>query len=117
VKKFLFIALLFASTAAMAEGASAGDHPGKKGEMAAKPEMSFEEHKAKVLQRITTHIAKAQERQACVQAASDREALRACMPEGWGQGKGKPGKWQHEGGKKTGQKNGEGKPADAPEMQ
>lgn len=113
MKKLLFIALLFVSAPAMAEGNSSAAQPANKGEKAAKQKMSFEEHKAKALQRISTHIAKAQERQACVQAASNPESLKACFPNMGKRAEGKSGKWHKEGGKK----GAEGKSNGAPENQ
>ncbi|TAL34523.1 MAG: hypothetical protein EPN97_08375 [Alphaproteobacteria bacterium] len=101
MKNLLFIALLFASTAAFADnsvatpsvsppGQSAGSAPPQKAER-------FEEMKAKALERIQQHLAKLQEKQACVQAATTPEALKICLPKmgehrgKWGNGEGKGG--------------------------
>ncbi|MCC7036073.1 MAG: hypothetical protein IT560_02085 [Alphaproteobacteria bacterium] len=63
--------------AARAEEPSGGPGPdGGKGS----PE-KFQEHKQKILQKIDARIAESQKRRACVAAASDVEALKACMPE------------------------------------
>jgi len=40
----------------------------------------FQDHKAKILQRINDRITKIQQIQSCVQAAEDLNALRACKP-------------------------------------
>jgi len=40
----------------------------------------FEEHKQKMLARIAEHIAGMQQLQSCVQAAANREQLKACRP-------------------------------------
>lgn len=40
----------------------------------------FEAAKARHLEHIAKHIAELQQRQACIQAAQNHEALRACMP-------------------------------------
>jgi hypothetical protein len=97
MKKLLFIALLCMSTAAMAEDASAPATPATpaaaSGGNADKPKMTFEEHKAKVLDRIGKGIAKMQEKQSCVQAATTPEALKTCLPR-MGEGK-----WRHKGDK------------------
>jgi hypothetical protein len=100
MRTLLFIALLFASTTAMAESPPAADGP----EGRPHQEMSFEDMKAHILKRMG-------ERRACVEAAQDKEALRACMPH---KGKGKG--WHRKG---EGQEQGEGKgagegPAGAP---
>jgi TolA-binding protein len=44
-------------------------------------EQKFQEHKTEILQRMNEHLAEVQKRIACVQAATNHEALRACMPE------------------------------------
>lgn len=41
----------------------------------------FQEHKAEILKRISERLAEVQKRQSCVQAANDRQALVACMPQ------------------------------------
>jgi hypothetical protein len=41
----------------------------------------FQKHKTEILERISKHLAEVQQRQTCVQAASDFQALKACMPE------------------------------------
>jgi hypothetical protein len=40
----------------------------------------FQERKAEILKRISDRLAEIQQRQSCVQAANNPEALRACMP-------------------------------------
>ncbi len=72
---------------ARAEEAAGGEGPGGGGK--GNPE-KFQEHKQKILQKIDERIAEGQKRRACVAAASDVEALKACMPE--------RGKGGHEGG-------------------
>jgi hypothetical protein len=47
---------------------------------------NFQQHKAEITQHISEHIAEAQKRLSCVQAASSHEAMRACMPERGGRG-------------------------------
>jgi hypothetical protein len=56
-----------------------GNAPGRSEERAAR-EAKFEEHKAMVEARIQEHIARAQAHEACVHAAQNREALKACEP-------------------------------------
>ncbi len=63
---------LMTSTAAIAEDAAGGGKGDGK---------NFEQHKAKILERIDQRIAEGQKRRACVAAASDVTALKACMPE------------------------------------
>lgn len=92
--KILFAALLMCSTAAFAEepkGPPPGDGGGAQMEREARPQMSFEERKKKALERIAKHKAKLAEKEACVNAAADGEALKACFPHhkrgeggGWG---------------------------------
>lgn len=63
---------LMTSTAAIAEdGAGGGKGDGQ----------NFEQHKSKILDHIDKRIAEGQKRRACVAAASDVTALKACMPE------------------------------------
>jgi len=70
--KILLAVLLMCSTAAYAEGPAkaSGDGGGAAMERQ-KPEMSFEEHKAKKLERIAKH-------KSCIQGAADDDALKAC---------------------------------------
>jgi len=39
---------------------------------------NFEQHKAEIVKRIDTRIARNQEEKACVQAATNHEAIKAC---------------------------------------
>jgi hypothetical protein len=96
MKKLALIALLFVSTAAMAQTPppTGGNPPppvggGQGGEHG--DGQHFQEMKAKILQRIGDHMAEVQKRQACVEAANDGEALRACLPERKDHGQGGPG--------------------------
>jgi hypothetical protein len=41
---------------------------------------SFQDRKAEIIQHISAHITELQQRQACIQAASTKDALKACMP-------------------------------------
>ncbi len=79
MKKLLFAALLFVSPVAMADSTPAGHE--KDG---GKPEMSFEQRKAKVLERMSARQAemqkKMQDRLGCVQASTTPDALKACFP-------------------------------------
>jgi hypothetical protein len=94
MKNFLFIALLFASTAAFAAEGSVATPPstplGQSAGNGERPKMNFDERKAKILARI-------HEKEACVNAATTPEALKACMPHRgehrgqWGKGEGKGG--------------------------
>jgi hypothetical protein len=99
MKKLLFIALLCCSTAAMAaDGNTPAAAPATDAKVATAPatagdsdkkvmkEEKFEDRKAKVLEHISKHIAEAQKRQACVEAATNHDALKACMPERKGHG-------------------------------
>lgn len=79
---------LMTSTAAIAEdGAGGGKGDGK----------NFEQHKAKILERIDQRIAEGQKRRACVAAAGDATALKACTPERR-EGGGGGGKFRKRGG-------------------
>jgi hypothetical protein len=77
MKKLLFVAFLLTSTAALAQTAPPAAAPSGQQQH----EEKFEEHKAKILERISHHLQEVQQRQACVQAATTHEALKACMPE------------------------------------
>ncbi len=59
-----------AEEAAGAAGGGGGGSPEK-----------FQEHKQKILAKIDERIAEGQKRRACVAAAGDVTALKACMPE------------------------------------
>jgi hypothetical protein len=93
MKNLLFIALLFASTAAFAADNSVAapqTPPGQSAENGERPKMNFDERKAKILAKI-------HEKEACVSAATTPEALKACRPHNgehrgqWGKGEGKGG--------------------------
>ena len=76
MRNLLFIALLFASTAAFADNSVAtppSTPPGQSAGNGEGPKMNFDERKAKIL-------AKLHEKEACVTAATTPEALKACMP-------------------------------------
>jgi len=64
----LFGILLFSTQALAADNGPQKNGPGE----------NFEERKAEVLRRIDKRIARNQEEKACVQAANNHEALRAC---------------------------------------
>lgn len=71
MKKALFVALL---TAVVALPALAVDTAGTP----QKPMPNFEERKSGILQHIDQRITRNQEEKACVQAAANQEALKAC---------------------------------------
>ncbi len=89
MKNMFILALLMASTAAYAQTApgSVATPPGQAGAQNAggqgqgQPGERFEDHKAKILAHIQERMTKLQGIQSCVQAATTREALHACMPE------------------------------------
>jgi hypothetical protein len=60
-------------------------------------EMKFADRKAHALKRLEKSAANIQQKQACVQASTDKESLQACFPKR-GQGKGKGG-WHKHGAK------------------
>lgn len=80
------LALMTSATAMAEDGAGGGKGDGK----------NFEQHKAKILERIDQRLAEGQKRRACVAAASDAAALKACMPERKEGGRG--GKLRKRGG-------------------
>jgi hypothetical protein len=65
---------------------SAGGHKGRH-------EMKFEDRKAHALERLEKAAAKIQAKQACVQAATNKDTLQACFPK---RGEGK-GSWHRHG--------------------
>lgn len=104
MKNMLVLALLLASTAAYADN-SVATPATPPGQSAGAPGQEKGERLEQVKQRI---LAKLQEKQACVQAAQTREALRACMPHrGEGRGEG-GGRFGHGGGFGGGNGNGNG---------
>ena len=66
------------------------------------------EHKAEIIHRMNEHIEEIEKRKACVEAAKDHEALRACMPQGGqgGGGQGGGGQGQQGGGGRGGPPSG-----------
>jgi len=81
MKKYLFVVVVAILAApGLALGQSGPNGGGQQGNG-----QQFQEHKAKILQRLSTRLAKIQQRQSCVQAANNRQALFACMPQGQGQ--------------------------------
>jgi len=63
-------------------------------------EMKFEDRKAHALKRLEKSAATIQQKQACVQASTDKESLQACFPkrgQGKDNGKGKGGRHKHGG--------------------
>jgi len=79
IKQFLAIAAIITAmtTTAMAENTASA--PAGKGNKA-QHELSFEQRKAKTLERISNRIAQMQKKQACIQAAASHEAMQACFP-------------------------------------
>ena len=82
MKKLLFAALLFVCTPAMAEAPPppTTPPPAAAGGEGVRPEINFEEHKARKLKIMDEHIASIQKRQACVKAAENLETMRDCFP-------------------------------------
>jgi hypothetical protein len=74
--------LAFAATAAHATPST----PPKTGAASAQSGQKLDEEKSKILGRISSHISELQQRQSCVQSATTRDALKACMPEKSGNG-------------------------------
>jgi Spy/CpxP family protein refolding chaperone len=62
----------------------------------------FEDRKAEILKRMNQHLEEIAKRKSCVEAATDHEALRACMPQGGVRGEGGPGGAPFEGGERGG---------------
>jgi len=82
VKYIVMVALLFASSVVLAQSnqpASSNNPNAPSGFQGG--QQRFEEMKARHLEHISRRIAKLQQIQACVQAAANPEALRACRPQ------------------------------------
>lgn len=84
-------------------GSGGGQKPAMQGGQQGDSE-TFQDRKTRILARLNERSTEVQKRIACVQAAADREALRACMPER-GDGRGEGGGGQNggpagQGGKK-----------------
>lgn len=84
MKTLLFAALLFICTPAVAEAPPppTAPPPTATNEEGVKPEIKFEEHKAKMLEFMDEQIARIEKGKACIQAAENPEAVRACRPDG-----------------------------------
>jgi hypothetical protein len=81
MKKFLFIACLLTTTAAFAGAPSTPATSAPAANPAAGQNApNFADVKAKALERLSKHLEEVQKRQACVQAANDKEAFKACFP-------------------------------------
>ena len=104
MKKYILIAamaLTLAAPAAWSQNAlppgGNGNGPAPQGQGGQNEDpQHFQQHKAEILQRMNEHLADVQKRISCVQAATDQQALRACMPQRGGEGHG----WQHHGGER-----------------
>jgi hypothetical protein len=68
------VAAALSAPAAMADSTTAGQN-GK-----AQHEQKFGERKAKILQRLEKRAAEIQQKQSCVQAATDHKSLKSCLP-------------------------------------
>lgn len=68
-----------------------------------KPPMTFEERKAHKLSNLQKAASSIQQKQACVQAATDAAALDKCFPPRQGKGK---GRWHKRDGKDGAEKSG-----------
>ena len=79
MKQFLMTTALVAvmSTAALANTTTA---PAGKDDKGQQTQQKFDERKAKVLKKMGEHLAKMQEKQACVQTATTPDAMKACFP-------------------------------------
>src|SRR4051812_49228260 len=100
IKQILMAAAIVAisATAAMAEDATAPSSPAAAGDHhKGRHEMKFEDRKAHALERLQKASARVQEKQACVQAATDKNSLQSCFPKrGQVKGDGKGGWHKHD---------------------
>lgn len=69
------LALLTVPGAALAQGGANTPNGGRGGDSA-----QFQSRKTEILQRLNHRITELQQRQSCVQAATTRQALQACLP-------------------------------------
>jgi len=81
----LVTSLVLASMTALAQTApprpqSASGSPAAPGPQPGQDEGRFQEHKQNLLAHIADRIAKMQQVQSCVQAATNREQMKACRP-------------------------------------
>ncbi len=91
MKKLLFAAILFVSTPAMAMDPATPVAPATPtatspdqgnfylSKDSDRPEINFEERKARMLKNMDNRIADMQKRQTCVKAAKDPEVMRTCF--------------------------------------
>jgi hypothetical protein len=104
MKKFLMMATVFAFTVVMSQsigltpayaddqgGQSAAHHHFSDGKDGKPSPEKFKEIKANILKKMEERRQKLNKAEACVKAASDPDALRACMPKR----DGKRGEWKH----------------------
>ncbi len=91
---FVVLALLIAPGVALSQSGSNAPrqsangepmHPNRPDGQEGGNSAQFQARKAEILQRISTRINELQQRQNCVQAANNRQALMACMPQDKGQ--------------------------------
>lgn len=81
MKKLFLVVCLLASTSAYAGETPPASTAAPAAQSATgQKEPSFADIKAKALDRIAKRLEEVQKRQACVQAANDKEALKACFP-------------------------------------
>jgi len=84
MKKHILIAMMAFATpfyATWAQSAPPPEGDNDFGGKHPKQEQRFEAHKQAILKHMNEHLAEIQQHIACVQAATNPESLRACMPE------------------------------------
>jgi hypothetical protein len=88
MKKYLFLAVIaILAVPGLALGQSS---PGEQSDGSDQGNgQQFQQRKDEILKRISARLAEIQQRQSCVEAANNRQALQACMPRGQRQGQGR----------------------------
>jgi len=77
---FIFAVILSAPVFAQQQNGQQGGPQGGQGQN----QQQFQEHKQKMLERMNDRLEKIQNRINCVQQAQNRQALKACLPQGQG---------------------------------
>ncbi|MEH1771226.1 MAG: hypothetical protein V7K76_06430 [Nostoc sp.] len=88
MKKYWFLAVVaILAFPSLALGQSDTNPPSDSPEQGSGQE--FQQHKDEILKRISARLSEIEQRQSCVEAANNRQALEACMPRGQGRGQGR----------------------------
>lgn len=97
IKKLLMTLAIVAATSSMAMAEETAPAAAANADKKVQQEQKFEARKAEALKRMDNRSAEMQKKKACVEAAKDHEAMKACFPN-----RGKHGKFHGKGEKSEG---------------